>query len=267
MDKNTLIILGSGTSTGIPMLGCQCEVCTSKKSENQRTRTSILLQINGKNIIVDTTPDMRTQLLRENILNIDGAIITHDHADHVHGIDDLRPFTFDKPMPVITDKVSAKNLKEKFPYIFNTEKVFKNLKVLGGGIPRLNLEVIEGDFTLKNIPFESTLLPHGHSKTLSLIHQSFAYIIDCKTIPNTWIKTLQDKKLDLIIIDCVRYKTHQTHLCFDDAIKFIKLIRPKRAGLIHMAHEIEHFDLINRIEQLKLDIEIFPVFDGMKMTY
>jgi len=142
---NKITILGSGTSTGVPILGCKCAVCQSNDPRNKRFRTSVLLETNqSKTILIDASPDLRTQLLLTQTPKLDAVIITHDHADHTHGIDDVRPFTFNRPEPLLvyTDLHTYQSLTIKFPYIFQREKVFAE-GMLGGGVPLLDLQTIQ----------------------------------------------------------------------------------------------------------------------------
>lgn len=267
---NKIIILGSGTSTGIPILGCSCEVCQSRDTRNKRLRTSALIQSShGKNILIDATPDLRTQLLLNKISSIDATIITHDHADHTHGMDDLRPFTFKTPndLPVYCDETTAELLRQKFSYIFDREKVFADKAILGGGIPLMRLHPIKnGIHTVAQMDLEFFSLPHGHGETMCLRHEKMAYIVDCKNIPEETLKKLRDAQLDLLIIDCLRPLPHQTHLHFDLTLEYIKAIGPKLAVLTHMGHEWEHLDLIRRLKTRGCK-NILPAIDGQVFCY
>ena len=195
-QDNQILVLGSGTSTGVPMVGCYCKVCTSPSSYNKRLRASILMQTaTDRSILVDTTPDLRTQLLSHQIDSIDQVIITHEHADHLHGIDDLRPLCFKKPpkrIPIHAPPQLSDIMHNRFPYIFTPEKVFKDANpIYGGGIPLLDL------FTMPSIQLDAGIstyevageeisifgLPHGQFINLGFVHQSFAYLIDCHEIP------------------------------------------------------------------------------------
>ncbi|EQC44978.1 beta-lactamase family protein [Bacteriovorax sp. BSW11_IV] len=273
-DKsNTVTILGSGTSTGIPIIGCKCSVCLSENPKDKRLRTSILIETkSNKTILVDTTPDFRTQALRAKIDHVDGAIITHDHADHVHGIDDLRPLCFGPPprnIPVFVEKNIKEHLEEKFPYIFKRESYFsKGRPILGGGIPKLDLhevkinqeeKILEEDFIFFS-------LPHGHTNSLGFYHQGFAYIIDCESIPEEVLAKLEGLKVDLLIIDCVKSGTHNTHLTFEKARDYIERTKPKRAGLIHMGHGLGHEQLEKMCNEIKCS-DVFPTYDEQKLKY
>jgi phosphoribosyl 1,2-cyclic phosphate phosphodiesterase len=258
----SITILGSGTSTGIPMLGCQCPVCTSQNKKNQRLRSSILLEIDSKKIIVDTTPDLRTQLLTHQIRNLDAVVITHEHADHLHGIDDVRPFCFEQPLPLFSHEKVIEKMKVRFPYLFRPPHP------RAGSIPLIQTNPVSltTPFPILNIPFEFFLLPHGPYSTLGFVQNRFAYLIDCSEIPDPILKRLKQKKLELLIIDCVRKNPHRTHLNVQKAFDFIALINPQRAGLIHMGHELEHDELKKAAEQ-RFNSNVFPLFDGMILHY
>lgn len=266
MKKNEIIVLGSGTSTGTPIATCSCEVCHSSDLKDTRLRSSILIQAaNGQNILIDTTPDFRTQCLREGIKKIDSVIITHAHADHCHGIDDLRPFCFSTPpkyIDIYTSNETAQELVTKFDYIFNSRP--QN----GGGIPLLSLKPIEWRMTQKicDEDFIFFPLPHGHLPTVGFRLGSFAYCIDCHDIPDDVLPLLSDPGLDLLIIDCVRHRPHGTHLHFEKTIDLIHKIKPQRAGLIHMNHDLSHQWLEKTCRQYK-DIDIFPLYDQMRLEF
>lgn len=275
--RNSIIILGSGTSTGTPILGCSCKVCHSKNSKDKRYRTSFLIKTSeGKNILIDTTPDMRTQLLREKIKKIDTAIITHEHADHLHGIDDLRPFCFSPgphSIPIHTSKICADIMRERFPYIFQWEKFYTEDKpIIGGGIPRLDLhdiQVTEDNIVKKQIEgkdFYFFLIPHGYGFAMGFVQGSLGYIGDCHSIPEFILSFLKKRKLDLLIMNCVQKEKHQSHLTVDASFAYIKKIQPKRAGLIHMNHFLGHAELTKLCKEY-FTIPVGPLFDGQKLYY
>ncbi len=262
---NKISILGSGTSTGVPILGCKCRICQSNDPRNKRLRASVLIETkNSKSILVDTSPDLRAQLLNKNISSLDGVIITHDHADHTHGIDDLRPFSFQTqtPLPIFTDSETSLSLTTKFPYIFQ-----RNKPIIGGGIPLLDLFPInEGPQKILDETFHFYFLPHGHGKSLCFFHEKFGYIVDCREILPQVLKSFKEAKLDLLVIDCLRYQPHQTHLHLDLTLKYIEEIRPKKAILTHMGHEMEYSDVINQLTALGYN-SIFPAIDGQTFLY
>ena len=267
---NKITILGSGTSTGVPILGCKCGICQSKDPRNKRLRTSAVIQANSKNnILIDASPDLRTQLLRGQISNLDAVIITHDHADHTHGIDDLRPFSFHKtsPLPVFTDTQSISSLTTKFPYIFQREKVFAKKPILGGGIPLLDLHpLFSGLNKVADESFMFYSLPHGHGDSLCFIHKTLGYMIDCREIPNPILNSFRDAKLEILIIDCLRYEPHQTHLHLELALSYIDFISPRLAVLTHMGHELDYLELSAQIRRRGIK-NVVPAVDGQSFLY
>ena len=268
MEQNIVTILGSGTSTGIPIIGCQCRVCNSSDPHDQRTRSSIFLETKNNNkIIVDTTPDMRSQILREGIKKCDACIITHEHADHIHGIDDLKPFVFDRTehLPVYTYDKCADFLKEKFAYIFDTDQHLDGKKALGSGVPKLKLETIAKEFNIGKDHFKMTTLPHGHTRSLSFYHDGLAYIIDCKEVTQDWLDYLKAKKPKILIIDCVRRKPHTTHLHLEKSIEYARYIGAQCTYLTHLAHIFSHKELCEELKELDFNISV--AFDGLKLSY
>ena len=267
---NKITILGCGTSTGVPILGCKCQVCQSNEIRNKRFRTSAVIELpDKKRLLIDASPDLRTQLLSARIDSLDAVLITHDHADHTHGMDDLRPFGFIRKtaLPVYTDPHCAQSLKGKFPYIFDREKFFKNKEILGGGIPLLDLEEIqEGSRKILDQDFEFFFLPHGHIQTIGLRHGKMAYVVDCESLPETVLNRLTEAQLELLIIDCLRPKPHQTHLHFDKTIEYIQRIKPKTAVLTHLGHEWDYLNLMNNLKQHGVK-NTFPAIDGASFYY
>lgn len=267
---NKITILGSGTSTGVPILGCKCEVCQSNEPRNKRLRTSALIELpDHKKILIDASPDLRTQLINSRTDMIDAAIITHDHADHTHGMDDLRPFGFKsgKAIPVYTDAMSAGALTKKFPYIFDRQNYFEKKAVLGGGIPLLDLHVTKaGPEKILDQDFTFFSLPHGHENTLGVLHSRMAYLVDCREIPEESLQKLSDAQLEVLIIDCLRPTPHQTHLHLEATLKYIDRIKPKIAILTHMGHEWDYLDLIDELRKRGVK-NTFPATDGQSFLY
>jgi len=267
---NKITILGSGTSTGVPILGCKCAVCQSNDPRNKRLRTSALLETKrAKTILIDAAPDLRTQLLNTKIQKLDAVVITHDHADHTHGMDDVRPFTFGRsgPLPVYADDYSRNSLTVKFPYIFQREKVFAQKPIIGGGIPLLDLHSLSVG---KNLVVEEELhvfpLPHGHGDSLCVRHEKMGYIVDCREIPDPVLKHFRDAKLEILIIDCLRYQPHQTHLHLDLALQYIDAISPRVAVLTHLGHEMDFLDLTHQLRK-RGSTNVFPALDGQSFLY
>jgi phosphoribosyl 1,2-cyclic phosphate phosphodiesterase len=229
-------------------------------------RTSILLQSEkGKSILVDTTPDLRTQCLNNQIESIDAVIITHDHADHLHGIDDLRPFNFrpnGKVIPLYTFGDCAKTIKNNFAYIF------KEKDPRAGSKPQIEIREVDFDkpVSISGEEFQFFLLPHGPFSSMGFKYHTFAYLIDCSDVPENIILLLKKEKLEILILDCVQIRPHKTHLYLEKSFELIKKIRPKTCGLIHMNHELEHRWLQKECKR-RFKFPVFPVFDGQKLKF
>jgi phosphoribosyl 1,2-cyclic phosphate phosphodiesterase len=281
--QNSVVILGSGTSTGVPTPGCHCKVCKSTNPKNKRFRASILIQTKTKkNILIDTTPDLRSQCLDNDIEWINATIITHEHADHLHGIDDLRPFCFGPPIktiPVFTNETTAQAMIKMFPYIFQADKVFhKNRPIIGGGIPRLDLNPISFDnnkngdelvsVQIEGESFQFFLVPHGHGESLGLYHDGLVYIPDCHEVPASLLGKIADLRPDVLIIDCLQHKPHQTHLNIQKCFDYIEKIQAKSTGLIHMNHHLDHQELENlAMSTFGKKQNVFPLYDRQRLPY
>jgi phosphoribosyl 1,2-cyclic phosphate phosphodiesterase len=184
-------------------------------------------------------------------------------------MDDLRPFAFHKnsPLPVFADLHSIDSLTIKFPYIFQREKVFAQKPILGGGIPLLDLHpILSGKNTIAGEDFHFHSLPHGHGESLCFIHKKLGYITDCREIPEHVLKFFHDARLEILLIDCLRYEPHQTHLHLDLCLKYIESISPKVAILTHMGHELDYLDLINQLRKRGIK-DVFPAIDGQSFLY
>ncbi len=260
------------------MVGCLCAVCTSQDPYDFRLRTSLLLQTaSGKTILVDASPDLRTQLLRWKVATIDGALITHDHADHLHGIDDLRPFCFGPPkkqIPIVVSDKIAPTLCQRFDYIFKADELFhQDRPILGGGIPLLKLmpQTLEdrqvSKICVAGELFQLFLLPHGHTFTTGLIHQSMAYIPDCQNVSSEILDYLEKCKLELLIIDCLQVAPHDTHLNVQMAFDYSKKIKAKKTRFIHMNHELSHQQLLTLASQHFNDQQALPAYDNEMLEY
>ncbi|RPJ78900.1 MAG: MBL fold metallo-hydrolase [Alphaproteobacteria bacterium] len=270
-NLNSMTALGTGTSTGIPMIGCGCSVCTSLDHRDQRMRSSIFIETsNGKKILIDTTPDLRTQFLTNKISDIDFVIMTHEHADHLHGIDDLRPLTFGPPtkeIPIYCNQQTKEVIEKRFEYIFQIRDLQKT-PILGGGIPRLKLNAVDlqKNVHIQNEEFYFFNYPHGHGTTMGFVHDGLAYIVDCMELPDEIVSVLKHKKIKLLIIDCLQRHSHSTHLTVNKAFDYIKKIAPERAGLIHMGHDLSHSELSKMCESV-FGKTVFPLFDQLKLFY
>jgi phosphoribosyl 1,2-cyclic phosphate phosphodiesterase len=228
-----ITILGSGTSHGVPMIGCTCEVCTSTNPKNQRFRPSILVENNGRNILVDTTPELRMQSLAFGLNRVDAVLITHVHADHIFGLDDLRRFNdlSGEVIPVYGDRNSLEEVRRIFPYIFNPPKQ-------GGGTPRIDLRLLPGSFDLFGVHTESFTVMHGSMPVMAFRFNNAAYVTDTNHIPEAAMEKLQN--LDLLILDAVRYEPHSTHFGLWEAVEVAEKLKPKQVLFTHLSHHFEH---------------------------
>ncbi|MEK6726818.1 MAG: GPMC system MBL fold metallohydrolase [Deltaproteobacteria bacterium] len=250
----TITILGSGTSTGVPLIGCDCDVCTSTDLRNKRTRCSILISGREGNILVDTSTDLRFQALSNNINRISAVLFTHAHADHIHGIDELRSFNFiqKERIPCYGDRKTVDKITAMFSYIF--ERTWK-----GGGIPRLDMNSVEaGDFTVLGKTIKAVPVMHGDLQIFGYRFGPFAYVTDCSGIPPESMKELEG--LDLLILGALRYSPHTTHFSVQQALEVVRSLRPRRTILTHMGHEIEYEKASRELPE-----GVEPGYDGMRI--
>jgi phosphoribosyl 1,2-cyclic phosphate phosphodiesterase len=233
-----IIFLGTGTSVGVPTIGCSCEVCTSSDPRDKRTRTGLLIEHEGQRVQIDISADFRQQMLRERIDRLDAVLITHAHADHILGLDDIRPFTFRQgEIPVFASAETWRRVERVFYYIFSPPPNY-----VGGGLPRIRQEYIDGPFEVIGLHVTPIPVIHGNMEVtafrISDGRFEMAFITDCNLIPESSLSQL--KGLDLLIIDALRYKPHSTHLHLDQTLAYIERLQPQRSLLTHMGHNFKH---------------------------
>jgi len=229
-----LTFLGTGTSTGVPSIACDCETCLSDDPRDKRLRVSILIERKDKKILVDTSIDFRQQALRAKIKYLDAVLITHCHVDHVFGLDDIRPLNFRYgAMGVYANEIAWTDLRRIFSYIFDPTHV-------GGGLPQLIPHTVEPNapFCIGDIEVTPIEVIHGKLPVIAYRFNDFAYATDLKTIPPVSMDALRD--LDVLVLDCVRIRPHSTHLCLEEALAIIEDLAPTRAYLTHLNHDILH---------------------------
>ncbi|HAR42006.1 MAG TPA: MBL fold metallo-hydrolase [Bdellovibrionales bacterium] len=253
-----LTILGCGTSTGVPLIHCSCPVCKSRNSKNKRLRASAWLQIHGKSFLLDTSTDFRAQALRTRIPRIDAVFYTHPHADHIHGIDDLRSFNFiqKESIPLYGNQWTCDEMREKFKYIFSPRPVE------GGGIPQLTLNTIttaSKSLKVSGVKVVPISLKHGSRETVGYRFESIAYLTDCSYIPISSIERLRG--LEVLVLDCLRIEPHQTHLNLEQALGVIRELKPKRTYLTHLGHD---FDYVKTSKALPKGVAL--AYDGLKIS-
>ena len=234
--SNELVFLGTGTSTGVPLIGCDCAVCRSGAPENQRTRSSIALGLPQGVLVVDTTPDFRTQLLREEIGRVDAVFYTHAHADHIFGMDDLRIFSLrsGRPTPIYCDEVVEQRLRRSYDYCFAKPTGAYHLA------PRVEVARVAAGDSLDVLGARCLTLRllHGDLPILGLRIGGVAYCTDVKEIPDETLPLLQD--LDLLILGALRHRPHPTHMSLEEALAAAERIGARRTLLTHLSHEIDH---------------------------
>ena len=227
-----LTFLGTGTSTGIPVIGCDCAVCTSPDPRDQRLRASVHLNIDGASILIDTSPDMRAQMLRANIRQIDAVLFTHMHADHTAGLDELRRYNImqQERIPVWANAATAAELEERFAYAFSSPFPFF------GGKPDLDLHVFEGPFAAVGAAVTPVPVMHGTLPIVGFRIGGLGYLTDAKTIPPESRELLRG--LDTLVITALRQKEHPAHMTLAEALDTIEDLQPGRAFLSHLGHDM-----------------------------
>ncbi len=246
-------VLGSGTSSGVPFIGCTCLVCTSTNPKNNRLRSSCLFQVDGKNIVVDTSPDLRQQALRTPFKIIDAVLYTHVHADHVHGIDELRIFNVHKKgaIPVYGTKETIDHLIAKFPYVFLPHQDSTYF------IPHVETHVVTGLFDCEGVKVQMIPCHHGKNYiTMNYRIGNIAWLTDTNGIPEESKKLL--KGLKYLFLDGLRITPHNTHFNLQEAIKVAQEIGAEKTYLIHLTHDYDH-DEFNKT--LPAGIEL--AYDGL----
>lgn len=230
-----ITILGSGTSTGVPMVGCHCQTCGSTDPRDKRTRSSILVQTGDKYILVDTSTDLRRQALREGIPRIDAVLLTHTHADHIHGIDDLRGYHYlhRNVIPCFGSPDTIGKVVANFSYIF------KGLSGEGYS-PLMEPFEVGGAFDLFGCSITPVPINHGPHLSTGYRFGNAAYLTDCSDIPESSLELLQG--IEILIIDALRYTPHPNHLNIEGALRVVQSLRPRRTVLTHLTHEVLHQD-------------------------
>jgi len=229
-----ITFLGTGTSHGVPMIGCECATCRSTDPHDNRLRPSIFIETSTARVLVDAGPDLREQALRHRIARVDAIVFTHGHADHILGMDDVRRFNalMDGSMPCYGDAATLEDIRRMFSYVFDpaTPK--------GGGLPQLDLRVIDGPFSVGDIHLQPVPIWHGRRRILGFRVGAFAYLTDCSRIDEAAWPLLE--RLDVLVLDALREKPHPTHFSLSDAIATAARIGAARTFFTHMAHDLPH---------------------------
>ncbi len=255
--KATLTVLGSGTSMGVPTIGCTCGVCTSSDPRDRRTRPSVLVEYEGHSVLIDTTPDFRQQAIREGVSRIDAVLYTHGHADHILGLDDLRPLSFRSGgrIPLYASEHTAERLNSVFRYIFDDDYKY-------GSLARVELKTIAGEVELFGVRFEPVKVLHGDAEIYGYRFGAAAYLTDFSEIPAESLPRLRD--LDILFLDALRHKPHPTHSTVANSLRLVEELKPRRAFFTHISHDLPHQETNRSLpppaqlahDGLKLEFEI-----------
>ena len=265
-----LLFLGTGTSAGVPMIGCNCAVCKSTDPLNHRLRSSAYLTAGDLRILIDTSPDFREQALRANIRRIDATFITHAHVDHLFGLDDIRRINTvqgDAPMPLYASRSTLDDIRRIFDYIFRPN-------VPGTYRPKLDLRPFEetisiparndGDEALEVTPFAVT---HGWTHTqgfrFDFCEHSLVYMPDLNALPDESRNMIRG--VDVLVLDTLRYRPHPTHLSLDQSLEIIADVKPGRAFLTHICQDFDHAALVAELNARGLS-NVRPAYDGLKIV-
>ncbi len=255
--NNSLTFLGTGTSQGVPVIGCTCEVCSSSDQKDKRLRTSVFIHFNGQHIVIDSGPDFRYQMLREGIQKLDALLLSHEHNDHIIGIDDIRPFNFMQKgkLSVFANETVSNNLLARFAYVFEENPY--------PGVPQIHLNTITKDTVIQLgghsiIPVQ---LIHGTTESMGYRFGNLAYLTDMKTLPKSEYNKLEG--IETLVINCLRKEPHFSHLNLEEALQFIEEIKPKQTYLTHISHR---FGTIQNITEL-LPPNVHVAYDRLKIAF
>ncbi|HEX9161483.1 MAG TPA: MBL fold metallo-hydrolase [Thermoanaerobaculia bacterium] len=246
--------LGTGTSTGVPVIGCRCRVCTSTDEKNKRLRQSVKIEIDGRIGLIDTTPDLRLQLLRDPIPRLDFILFTHSHSDHLMGLDDIRPFNFRQreAIQAYSNPQTAKAVRRAFSYIWNESQI-------GGGKPQLELHEVAEPFAHDGVRIVPIPVTHGDWTILGFRIGEFAYITDTNGIPDASMRLLEGVRI--LALDGLRPSPpHPTHFTIDEAVQCAQEIGAEQTYLIHLTHDVEHQEF-----EATLPNGVHLAYDGLRL--
>ena len=246
--------LGTGTSQGVPVITCKCEVCTSSNSKDNRTRTSLLVQSDATTLVIDTGPDFRSQLLREKVQDLDAVLFTHGHKDHVAGLDDIRPFNYllKKTIQVYAETRVQETLKREFAYAFEKQEY--------PGAPQITLNTIdEIPFKIGDIDIVPIRLMHKDLPVLGFRMQDFTYITDANFISKKELEKI--KRTKILVLNALRKEKHFSHFNLQEAMEIVEIIKPERAYFTHISH---HLGLYETVEK-ELPANVHLAYDGLQI--
>lgn len=249
-----ITVLGSGTSSGVPTIGCHCAVCTSSDPRDNRLRPSIVVRYGGHTVIIDTTPDFRQQALRAKIERLDAIIYTHSHADHILGLDDVRPFNYRQrqSIPIYAAEETLAAIQRVFRYAFAQEPAEST-------VPKLDLNTLNGEpFELFGLTFTPVPLLHGRGKVYGFRFGSAAYLTDHSAIPEESKRKLRG--LDVLFLDALRHRPHPTHSTVEQSVATVQELAPRRAYFTHICHDLPH-----QATEATLPANVHLAYDGLEI--
>lgn len=259
LKKRELVMLGTGTSTGVPMIGCECDTCQSPNPRNHRTRSGVAVHAPEGTILIDTCPELRMQLVREQIRIAHAAIFTHGHADHIFGLDDTRLFAhrLNQAFPLYCESSTEDNVRSAFRYAFLPPPK----EAYAGALPQFEIKRIgEQPFEVLGQEIQPIRLLHGRLPVLGFRFNNVAFCTDVSTIPDSSWPLLEG--LDVLILDALRDKPHPTHLSIEGALEVVERVKPQRTFLTHISHSLEHETTCARLPG---SVEL--AYDGLRIAF
>jgi phosphoribosyl 1,2-cyclic phosphate phosphodiesterase len=253
-EHASILVLGSGTSVGVPMIGCRCKVCTSNDPRDKRLRPSVLLRFGEQRILIDTSPDFRYQALRSKLDRLDGILFTHSHADHILGLDDVRPFNFmqRKNIPIFSSAESLDTIRRTFQYVFDDAPSESSR-------PRLTPHIFDREpFNAAGVAIQPVAAAHGNGVVHGFRFGDCAYLTDHSEIPPASMAMLSG--LDVLFLDALRHNPHPTHSTVDESLRTVEILKPKRAFFTHISH-----DLLHAAVEARLPANVQIAYDGLEI--